>query len=180
MLDNADMQFLESKMYGDIWDKERYLNWMYENLMAIKSVMSPTASIYVHLDFHIGHYVKILMDEVFGEGCFRNEIVWAYRIQGISKGAWPKKHDTIFYYTLNPEEAVFNPEKETIIYEKPFIDTECSSPDMSRISDKERDKIFDSIKNNRPLKDSLKKMLFNTYSTEVYVRDVWDCDSTRP
>ncbi len=63
MLDNADMQFLESKMYGDIWDKERYLNWMYENLMAIKSVMSPTASIYVHLDFHIGHYVKILMDE---------------------------------------------------------------------------------------------------------------------
>lgn len=51
---------------------------------------------------------------------------------------------------------------------------------MSRISDKERDKIFDSIKNNRPLKDSLKKMLFNTYSTEVYVRDVWDCDSTRP
>ena len=53
-------------MYGDVWDKEKYLNWMYENLMAIKSVMSENASIYVHIDWHIGHYVKILLDEVFG------------------------------------------------------------------------------------------------------------------
>lgn len=75
-LDNSDMQEFEEKMYGDIWDKEHYLNWMYENLMAIKSVMSDTASIYVHLDYHIGHYVKILMDEIFGEENFRNEIVW--------------------------------------------------------------------------------------------------------
>ena len=52
-------------MYGDVWNKEAYLNWMYENLMAIKSVMDDNASIYVHLDWHIGHYVKILMDEIF-------------------------------------------------------------------------------------------------------------------
>jgi len=51
---------------------------MYENLVAIKSVMSETASIYVHLDWHIGHYVKILLDEIFGEANFRNEIVWYY------------------------------------------------------------------------------------------------------
>lgn len=49
---------------------------MYENIMAIKSVMSETASIYVHLDWHIGHYVKALMDEIFGEENFRNEIIW--------------------------------------------------------------------------------------------------------
>ena len=73
-LDNDDMKTFEEKMYGDIWDKERYLNWMYENLMAIKSVMSENASIYVHLDYHIGHYVKILMDEIFGEENFRNEM----------------------------------------------------------------------------------------------------------
>lgn len=53
-LDNSEMQAFEEKMYGDIWDKERYLNWMYENLMAIKSVMSDTASIYVHLDITSG------------------------------------------------------------------------------------------------------------------------------
>ena len=66
-LDIEELRSFEEKMYGDIWNKESYLNWMYENLMAIKSVMSDTASIYVHLDWHIGHYVKILLDEVFGE-----------------------------------------------------------------------------------------------------------------
>ncbi|MGN1245566.1 MAG: DNA methyltransferase, partial [Muribaculaceae bacterium] len=56
-LDDDEMKAFEEKMYGDIWDKEKYLNWMYENLMAIRSVMSENASIYVHLDYHIGHYV---------------------------------------------------------------------------------------------------------------------------
>ena len=66
----------EEKMYGDIWHKEEYLNWMYENLTAIRSIMSETGSIYVHLDWHIGHYVKILLDEVFGEEYFQSEIIW--------------------------------------------------------------------------------------------------------
>jgi adenine-specific DNA-methyltransferase len=101
-LDNSDMQAFEEKMYGDIWDKERYLNWMYENLMAIKSVMSDTASIYVHLDYHIGHYVKILMDEIFGEENFRNEIVWYYtnKMTGSpSPHDFVCEHDTIFRYS---------------------------------------------------------------------------------
>ena len=101
-LDNSDMQEFEEKMYGDIWDKERYLNWMYENLMAIKSVMSDTASIYVHLDYHIGHYVKILMDEIFGEENFRNEIIWYYtnKMTGSpSPHDFVCEHDTIFRYS---------------------------------------------------------------------------------
>ncbi|HNI45833.1 MAG TPA: DNA methyltransferase, partial [Chitinophagales bacterium] len=93
-----ELQAFEEKMYGDIWNKEDYLNWMYENLMAIKTIMSETASIYVHLDWHIGHYVKILLDEVFGEDNFRNEIVWCYHGPG-SPGMkqFNKKHDTIFW-----------------------------------------------------------------------------------
>ena len=75
-LDLDELRSFEEKMYGDVWDKEKYLNWMWENLMAIKSIMSETASIYVHLDYHICHYVKVLMDEIFGEDNFRNEIIW--------------------------------------------------------------------------------------------------------
>ena len=60
-----------------IWQKEDYLNWLYERLLAIKEVMSETASVYVHLDWHIGHYAKILLDEIFGEENFVNEIIWA-------------------------------------------------------------------------------------------------------
>jgi adenine-specific DNA-methyltransferase len=100
-LSHDDMKSFEEKMYGDIWDKERYLNWMYENLCAIKSIMKDTASIYVHLDWHIGHYVKILMDEIFGEENFRNEIIWHYAdyMQGNATNALPKKHDNIYFYT---------------------------------------------------------------------------------
>lgn len=89
----------EEIMYGDIWAKEDYLNWLYERLLAIRDVMSETASIYLHLDWHIGHYAKILMDEVFGEENFRNEIVWAYSGSGQSDVQFKRKHDTILFYS---------------------------------------------------------------------------------
>lgn len=107
-LELDELKAFEEKMYGDVWDKEKYLNWMYENLMAIKSVMSETASIYVHLDYHIGHYVKILLDEIFGEDNFRNEIVWCYNGPG-SPGMkqFNRKHDTIFWYSKSSEYNFF-------------------------------------------------------------------------
>lgn len=106
-LDNEELRAFEETMYGDVWDKELYLNWMYENLLAIKSIMSPTASIYVHLDWHIGHYVKILMDEIFGEENFRNEIIWCYKERESSKRYYNRKHDCIYFYTRS-DDYVFN------------------------------------------------------------------------
>ena len=99
-LDIEELRSFEEKMYGDIWNKESYLNWMYENLMAIKSVMSDTASIYVHLDWHIVHYVKILMDEIFGEDNFINDITWKRQTSSGFKGknAMGKNHDNILVY----------------------------------------------------------------------------------
>ena len=110
-IDSEELRAFEEKMYGDVWDKEKYLNWMYENLMAIKSIMNETASIYVHLDWHIGHYIKILMDEVFGEDRFLNEIIWLYKTGGATKDSWAKKHDTILLYTKSSEHT-FNPLQE--------------------------------------------------------------------
>ena len=106
-LDIADLKAFEEKMYGDVWDKERYLNWMYENLMAIKSIMSDEASIYMHLDWHIAHYVKILMDEIFGEDNFLNEIIWCYTGGTDSSMYFPRKHDTILFYSRG-EQYNFN------------------------------------------------------------------------
>ena len=88
---------------------------MYENLMAIKSVMSETASIYVHLDWHIGHYIKILLDEVFGEENFRNEISWYYynKMPDMRKPVFTRSHDTIFFYAKNKDsDYIFNLQKE--------------------------------------------------------------------
>ena len=106
---NKEQTNFKEKLYGDIWDKERYLNWMYENLVAIKSVMSDSASIYVHLDNHIGHYVKILLDEIFGEQNFKNEIIWYYDDKFATGGSsLDKNHDVIFLYTLS-NSCVENP-----------------------------------------------------------------------
>ena len=116
-IDSEELRNFEEKMYGDVWDKERYLNWMYENLVAIKSVMSDTASIYVHLDWHIGHYVKILMDEIFGEDKFRNEIVWCYTGPTNQKNNFPRKHDLIFLYDKS-EQYVFNSDSVRIGFKK--------------------------------------------------------------
>ena len=115
-LDVDELKAFEEKMYGDVWDKEKYLNWMYENLMAIKSVMSESASIYVHLDWHIGHYVKILLDEIFGEENFKNEIVWCYSVGGKGDRFFGRKHDTIYWYARS-ENYFFNGKS-------PFVTTE--------------------------------------------------------
>src|SRR3990172_12103306 len=88
----------EEIMYGDIWQKEDYLNWLYERLLAIREVISESASIYVHLDWNIGHYVKILLDEIFGENSFLNNIVWCYKTRQFSKRYWNRKHHDIFVY----------------------------------------------------------------------------------
>ena len=129
-LDIDELKAFEETMYGDVWDKEKYLNWMYENLVDIKSVMSDTASIYVHLDYHIGHYVKILMDEIFGEDNFRNEIIWqkirTTKAQSISFGS---VHDTIFVYSKN-KERVFNPIYRE--YSKEYISSHYKKDEKGR------------------------------------------------
>ncbi len=109
-LDIEELKAFEEKMYGDVWDKEKYLNWMYENLMAIKSVMSENAAIFVHLDYHIGAYVKILLDEVFGETNCVNEIVWR-RKGGTALGSMNSlsvAYDNIYWYS-NSAEYCINP-----------------------------------------------------------------------
>lgn len=108
-LDIDELKAFEETMYGDVWDKEKYLNWMYENLVAIKSVMSDTASIYVHLDYHIGHYVKVLMDEIFGEENFLSEITWKKtNAHNFKTVGYVDTCDYIFYYAKNVEDYIFN------------------------------------------------------------------------
>ena len=100
---NGSQSLGEEVMYGDIWKKEDYLNWLYERLLAIREVMSAKASIYVHLDWHIGHYAKILLDEVFGEDNFINEIIWNYRGTTNTSRYFARKHDVIYSYAKSDE-----------------------------------------------------------------------------
>lgn len=112
---SANSSIGEEMMYGDIFNKENYLNWLYIRLLAIKECMAENASIFVHLDNSIGHYVKIMMDELFGEENFKNEIIWHYVSGNSPSDKFARKHDTIFWYVKN-KPAVYNeqyrPKKE--------------------------------------------------------------------
>ena len=129
-LDIEELKAFEEKMYGDVWDKERYLNWMYENLMAIKSIMSDEASIYVHLDYHIGHYVKILMDEIFGESNFRNEITWnSTASHNDATTSYSEITQCIFFYSKS-EKNIFN--IQYVPYSEEYIDSEWTKAPSGR------------------------------------------------
>ena len=111
-LEDEELKSFEEKMYGDVWDKEKYLNWMYENLTAIKSVMSDNASIYVHLDYHIVHYMKVLMDEIFGEDNFACEIIWKRTTSHAQREGFAQINDNILCYHKNSEQYTWNPQYE--------------------------------------------------------------------
>ena len=97
--DAGDSSLGEEVLYGDIWQKEDYLNWLYERLLAIREIMSETGSIYVHLDWHIGHYVKVLMDEVFGEDNLLMRLSGVTRVQQ-SKKIISQRNMTLCFYML--------------------------------------------------------------------------------
>ncbi len=169
-LDMDELKAFEEKMYGDVWDKEKYLSWMYENLMAIKSVMSETASIYVHLDWHIVHYVKILMDEIFGEDCFSNDIVWHYSGWNKKlKNSFEKRHDTLLYYCLDDNGKNFNSFFEQWESEDEYIKKRKQKP------------LIDENGRRYVLSDAgggkrVARYLDEAIKEGVVVDDVWDID----
>lgn len=98
------------------WEKS-YLHWMYPRLALMRELLSETGSIYVHIDWHVGHYVKILLDEIFGKENFRNEIVWCYTWPSNTKDDFPRKHDDIYRYTKS-NSYTFNSDDIRIAYKK--------------------------------------------------------------
>lgn len=104
---------LEQFAYSDTWKDGTvsYLKMMYPRLYLMKEFLSDKGSIYVHLDWHVGHYVKVLMDEIFGKNNLVNEIIWCYKSGGVGEQGYAKKHDTILMYKKN-NEFIFNTPKE--------------------------------------------------------------------
>ncbi|WP_408033674.1 DNA methyltransferase [Streptococcus uberis] len=102
-----DFSNRDAKAYSDKLKGGEFLEWLRKRLILLKEVMSDDGSIYVHLDWHKAHYIKVLMDEIFGEGNFKNEIIWHYnKFAGKSTG-FPLNHDTLYLYTKNSS-PIFN------------------------------------------------------------------------
>ncbi|MCT7541293.1 site-specific DNA-methyltransferase [Aliarcobacter cryaerophilus] len=108
---NQKPTVIEQFAYADTWKDGTvsYLKMIYPRLALMRELLSEKGSIYVHIDWHVGHYVKILLDDIFGKNNFINEIVWHYKDpSGTVKDRYKKKHDNIFFYAKNEGIHKFN------------------------------------------------------------------------
>lgn len=103
----------ELRSFNDIWEggMPGYLIWLNARLYEMKRLLKDTGSIYVHLDWHASHYVKVEMDKIFGYENFCNEIIWCYKSGGAGKKHFSKKHDVLLFYSKTPDYK-FNAIKE--------------------------------------------------------------------
>jgi site-specific DNA-methyltransferase (adenine-specific) len=95
-----------SRAFSDVFDD--YLGFLEPRLVEAHRILARNGTLYVHLDYREVHYVKVLLDSIFGRGSFLNEIIWAYDYGGRPKNKWPAKHDTILVYVKDPGDYVFN------------------------------------------------------------------------
>ena len=107
-----DNNFFEQKQYGDIWNNDEYLQFMYERLILLRELLSDKGSIYVHLDNKRSFHLKLIMDEVFGSSNFRSSIIWDTSIPYVAGNKWLSPNwiysqATIFYYTKSSN-FIFN------------------------------------------------------------------------
>ena len=115
-IEGEEPTLIEQVQYTDIWANDNYLQFMYERFILLRELLSERGSIYVHCDWHKGHHLRFLLDEVFGSENFRNEIIWCYYGPG-SPGMqqFNRKHDNIFWY-VKTNDWVFNGEDIRIPY----------------------------------------------------------------
>jgi adenine-specific DNA-methyltransferase len=101
---------IEIKAYRDTWGQglTSYLQMIYDRLILMRELLSERGTIFVHLDWHVGHYVKILMDEIFGKENFRDEVIWNKGFRGTeSKKGFQRAHENIFWYSKS-EDYIWN------------------------------------------------------------------------
>ncbi len=105
--------------FRDLWPEGMvgYLRWLVQRLREMKRLLTPTGSLFVHLDWHAVHYVKVEMDGIFGYDHLQNEIVWSYRSGGGSRRRYGRKHDTLLWYTASRDEYVFNVDEVRVPYD---------------------------------------------------------------
>ena len=148
-----------AKAYSDKKKGAEFLEFIRRRLIVAKEILSDDGSIYVHLDQKMGHYIKLVMDEIFGKNNFRNEIIWSYSTLGRPKDRFAQKHDLIYVYGKTSS-TFFNEIGSKIPYTKSYIDSHFKDIDENGRRCRKR---FDAEK-------------WRTYYPEdgMIPNDVWD------
>lgn len=105
--DEAEVRSFEDRFQGGV---HVYVEWMRERMIEVHRLLKPSGALFLHCDWHAGHYLKAMLDDVFGEANFRNEIVWHYKFRMMSnKRVLNRKHDTIFFYAKSEAHRITAP-----------------------------------------------------------------------
>jgi site-specific DNA-methyltransferase (adenine-specific) len=99
---------LAESSYADEFDD--YLGFLEPRLLEVRRLLAESGTLYLHIDYREAHYVKLLLDGLFGRECFLNEIIWAYDYGARPRRRWPAKHDTILVYVKDPDRYWFDAE----------------------------------------------------------------------
>ena len=128
--------------YSDTQGHDAYLLWLETRLALMRDLLAPTGTMYVHLDWHYVHYVKVMLDRLFGRERFLNEIIWCYHGPSPITSAFKRKHDTILVYTRS-KEYMFNADAVRVPYDRSTVETFASSlkAGFGKVPDLERGKV---------------------------------------
>lgn len=113
--------------YRDDADFDAYLDWLYRRLARARDLLTDSGTLYVHLDWHAVHYVKVELDRLFGRQRFLNEIIWCYHGPSPIRTAFKRKHDTILVYTRTAS-YFFDADAVRVPYDPSTVKTFASSP----------------------------------------------------
>ena len=119
-------RLLAESSYPDAF--EDYLGFLEPRLREVRRVLGETGTLYLHLDYREAHYVKLLLDELFGRECFLNEIIWAYDYGARPRRRWPAKHDTILVYVKDRERYWFDAEE---VQREPYMAPGLVTPEKA-------------------------------------------------
>lgn len=125
--DNAERFAFDDRWPGRI---QTYINYLVDRIRKLYEKLKPTGTIYVHLDWHISHYMKVELDKICGYGNFRNEIIWCYRGGWVPRKDFARKHDTILRYSKG-DDYTFNLDVVRIPYSDDVLDSPVSRFDKS-------------------------------------------------
>ena len=114
------------RAYRDDRDFDAYLAWLFRRLAFARDLLTDSGTLYVHLDWHAVHYVKVELDRLFGRGRFLNEIIWCYHGPSPIRSAFKRKHDTILVYTRGPD-YFFDADAVRVPYDESTVKTFASS-----------------------------------------------------
>lgn len=122
--DEAEVRSFEDRWEGGI---QVYVDWLRDRMLHLHRVLKPTGTLYLHCDWHAGHYLKQMVDEVFGYHRFLNELIWCYETGGRATSSFPRKHDTILRYGKTKEtkfnyDAIALPRDFSTMHEPVHID----------------------------------------------------------